>query len=79
MTAEPLAGHLGCLAVGAGLFGAAAVGVPRQAVGTAAGLWFVGASTHPGAGVPGVLNSARVLERVVPRPASPVPVELAAK
>jgi phytoene desaturase len=32
------------------------------------GLYFVGASTHPGAGVPGVLNSARVLERVFPRP-----------
>ena len=29
-------------------------------------LYFVGASTHPGAGVPGVLNSARVLERVLP-------------
>jgi phytoene desaturase len=42
------------------------------------GLYFVGASTHPGAGVPGVLNSARVLERVVPPPdpadAVPVPV-----
>ncbi|MEQ1501693.1 MAG: phytoene desaturase family protein [Myxococcota bacterium] len=34
-------------------------------------LYFVGASTHPGAGVPGVLNSARVLERVVPAPAVP--------
>jgi phytoene desaturase len=32
------------------------------------GLYFVGASTHPGAGVPGVLNSARVLERVVALP-----------
>jgi phytoene desaturase len=32
------------------------------------GLYFVGAGTHPGAGVPGVLNSARVLERIVPRP-----------
>jgi phytoene desaturase len=30
------------------------------------GLYFVGAGTHPGAGVPGVLNSARVLDRVVP-------------
>jgi phytoene desaturase len=38
------------------------------------GLYFVGASTHPGAGVPGVLNSARVLERVVPRPSELVPV-----
>lgn len=34
------------------------------------GLFFVGAGTHPGGGVPGVLQSARVLERVVPPPAS---------
>jgi phytoene desaturase len=26
----------------------------------------VGAGTHPGAGVPGVLSSAKVLDRVVP-------------
>jgi len=30
------------------------------------GLYFVGAGTHPGGGVPGVLSSARVLERIVP-------------
>ncbi len=36
------------------------------------GLYFVGASTHPGAGLPGVLNSAKVLERVVEDPAEPV-------
>jgi phytoene desaturase len=30
------------------------------------GLYFVGASTHPGAGVPGVLCTARVLDQVVP-------------
>ena len=30
------------------------------------GLYFVGAGTHPGAGIPGVLNSARVLDRIVP-------------
>ncbi len=35
------------------------------------GLYFVGAGTHPGGGVPGVLCSAKVLERVVPRPRSP--------
>lgn len=35
-----------------------------------AGLYFVGASTHPGAGLPGVLCSAKVLERLVPRPPS---------
>jgi phytoene desaturase len=38
------------------------------------GLYFVGAGTHPGAGVPGVLSSAKVLERVLPDPADPVPV-----
>ena len=37
--------------------------------GDVGGLYFVGAGTHPGGGVPGVLSSARVLERVVPRPA----------
>lgn len=31
-----------------------------------AGLYMVGASTHPGAGVPGVLMSAKALESVVP-------------
>jgi phytoene desaturase len=35
------------------------------------GLYFVGAGTHPGAGVPGVISSAKVLERVVERPARP--------
>lgn len=30
------------------------------------GLYFVGASTHPGAGMPGVLSTAKVLDRVVP-------------
>jgi phytoene desaturase len=33
-----------------------------------AGLYFVGAGVHPGAGLPGVLSSAKVLERVVPQP-----------
>jgi phytoene desaturase len=32
-----------------------------------AGLYFVGAGVHPGAGLPGVLSSAKVLERVVPQ------------
>ena len=31
-----------------------------------AGLYMVGASTHPGAGIPGVVASARVLDKVVP-------------
>ena len=30
------------------------------------GLYLVGAGTHPGAGVPGVISSARVLDAVVP-------------
>lgn len=30
------------------------------------GLYFVGAGTHPGGGVPGVLSSAKVLDRIVP-------------
>ena len=30
------------------------------------GLYLVGAGTHPGAGVPGVISSARVLDKVVP-------------
>jgi Phytoene dehydrogenase and related proteins len=29
-------------------------------------LYFVGAGTHPGAGVPGVISTARVLDKVVP-------------
>jgi phytoene desaturase len=33
------------------------------------GLYFVGAGTHPGGGVPGVLSSAKVLDRIVPNPA----------
>jgi phytoene desaturase len=33
------------------------------------GLYLVGAGTHPGAGVPGVLSSARVLDSVVPNAA----------
>ncbi len=32
------------------------------------GLYFSGAGTHPGAGIPGVLSSAKVLDRVVPDP-----------
>lgn len=32
------------------------------------GLYLVGAGTHPGAGIPGVISSAKVLDRVVPDP-----------
>ena len=31
------------------------------------GLYFVGAGCHPGAGMPGVITSAKVLEAVVPK------------
>lgn len=34
------------------------------------GLYLVGAGTHPGAGVPGVLSSARMLDRLVPHAAA---------
>jgi phytoene desaturase len=30
------------------------------------GLYLVGAGTHPGAGLPGVLSSAKILDTVVP-------------
>ena len=33
-------------------------------------LYLVGAGTHPGAGVPGVLSSAKILDQVVPDPAA---------
>ena len=32
------------------------------------GLYFVGAGTHPGAGLPGVVSSAKVLDTLVPEP-----------
>lgn len=30
------------------------------------GLYFVGAGTHPGAGIPGVLSSAKLIDRIIP-------------
>lgn len=39
---------------------------PHNRSGTVANLYLVGAGTHPGAGLPGVLSSARILDRVVP-------------
>jgi phytoene desaturase len=33
-------------------------------------LFMVGASTHPGAGIPGVLMSAKALDTVLPDPAT---------
>jgi phytoene desaturase len=38
------------------------------------GLFFCGANTHPGAGLPGVLCSAKVLDRVLPTPAQKEPI-----
>ena len=38
------------------------------------GLYLVGSGTHPGAGVPGVLSTAKVLDRVVPPPSSALPL-----
>jgi phytoene desaturase len=43
------------------------------------GLYFVGASTHPGAGVPGVLCGAKVMEKVVPLPVAALPLPSAAR
>ncbi len=34
------------------------------------GLYLVGAGTHPGAGVPGVISSARILDHILPEPAA---------
>lgn len=39
---------------------------PHNRSGTVDGLYLVGAGTHPGAGLPGVLSSARILDKVVP-------------
>jgi phytoene desaturase len=41
---------------------------PHNASEDVDGLYFAGAGTHPGAGLPGVLSSARVLDTVVPDP-----------
>lgn len=41
---------------------------PHNASEDVENLYLVGAGTHPGAGVPGVLSSARVLDTVVPDP-----------
>jgi phytoene desaturase len=42
-------------------------------------LFLVGAGTHPGAGVPGVLSSARVLDEIVPDPTSKAATSAAAE
>lgn len=43
------------------------------------GLFLVGAGTHPGAGVPGVLSSAKVLDHVVPDASEFAPAHVAAE
>ena len=43
------------------------------------GLFLVGAGTHPGAGLPGVICSAEVLGQVVPRPPVAQPLPMAAE
>jgi phytoene desaturase len=43
---------------------------PHNASEDVEGLYLVGAGTHPGAGMPGVLSSARVLDTVVPDPSA---------
>lgn len=47
----------------------------------AAGLYFVGAGTHPGAGLPGVVTSAKIVERLVAEdlPPKDLPVPAAAR
>ena len=35
-----------------------------------AGLYLVGAGTHPGAGLPGVVSSAKVVDKLVPTAAA---------
>ena len=41
---------------------------PHNVSEEAKGLYLVGAGTHPGAGLPGVISSAEVLEQLVPEP-----------
>lgn len=45
---------------------------PHNVSEEAGGLYLVGAGTHPGAGVPGVISSAEVLGKLVPPPARPL-------
>ncbi len=43
---------------------------PHNRSGSVENLYLVGAGTHPGAGLPGVLSSARILDKVVPHAAA---------
>ncbi len=47
---------------------------PHNVSEEADGLYLVGAGTHPGAGVPGVIASAEVLESIVPPAPHPMPL-----
>ncbi len=52
---------------------------PHNVSEEAEGLYLVGAGTHPGAGLPGVVSSAEVLGKIVPDPARPVAPRMAAE
>jgi phytoene desaturase len=51
---------------------------PHNVSEEARGLFLVGAGTHPGAGLPGVVSSAEVMAKMVPDAAT-VPVRMAAE
>ena len=52
---------------------------PHNVSEEAKGLYLVGAGTHPGAGVPGVVSSAEVLETLIPDAPVRVPLKVAAE
>ncbi len=52
---------------------------PHNVSEEASGLYLVGAGTHPGAGLPGVVSSAEVLGHLVPEPARPATPRMAAE
>ena len=52
---------------------------PHNVSEEAEGLYLVGAGTHPGAGLPGVISSAEVLGKLVPDPPAMAPLRMAAE
>ena len=52
---------------------------PHNVSEEARGLYLVGAGTHPGAGLPGVVSSAEVLGKLVPDAPRPVEQRMAAE
>ena len=52
---------------------------PHNVSEEAEGLYLVGAGTHPGAGLPGVVSSAKVLSQIAPDAPMRAPVRLAAE